>query len=124
MRAHCVLVFALLAGCASDSGVKPAKVVDKVAPKVNPNPYPSTYKPYPGVPTLVRNVTVYDGEGGRIEHGSVLFADGKKTLTFQLSALLHHRLFHLICLCCLQRMSICQKRLTTLTAIFGLQEEP
>jgi imidazolonepropionase-like amidohydrolase len=29
------------------------------------------------VPTLVRNVTVYDGEGGRIEHGSVLFADGK-----------------------------------------------
>jgi imidazolonepropionase-like amidohydrolase len=39
--------------------------------------FPSTYKPYPGVPTLVRNVTVFDGEGGRIEHGSVLFADGK-----------------------------------------------
>jgi imidazolonepropionase-like amidohydrolase len=77
VRAHCVLVFALLAGCTSGSGVKPAKVADKVVPKVNPNPYPSTYKPYPGVPTLVRNVTVYDGEGGRIEHGSVLFADGK-----------------------------------------------
>jgi imidazolonepropionase-like amidohydrolase len=66
-----------LAGCTSGSGAKPAKVADKAAAKVNPNPYPSTYKPYPGVPTLVRNVTVYDGEGGRIEHGSVLFADGK-----------------------------------------------
>jgi imidazolonepropionase-like amidohydrolase len=41
------------------------------------NPFPSTYKPYPGVPTLVRNVTVFDGEGGRIDHGAVLFADGK-----------------------------------------------
>jgi imidazolonepropionase-like amidohydrolase len=71
------LVFALLAGCTSGSGAKPAKVADKAAAKVNPNPYPSTYKPYPGVPTLVRNVTVYDGEGGRIEHGTVLFADGK-----------------------------------------------
>jgi hypothetical protein len=34
-------------------------------------------EPYPGVPTLVRNVTVFDGEGGRIEHGAVLFASGK-----------------------------------------------
>ncbi|HWK36215.1 amidohydrolase [Sphingomonas sp.] len=41
------------------------------------DPYPSTYKPYPGVATLVTNVTVYDGEGGRIENGSVLFRDGK-----------------------------------------------
>lgn len=41
------------------------------------DPFPSTYRAYPGVPTLVRNVTVYDGEGGRIEHGAVLLADGK-----------------------------------------------
>ena len=41
------------------------------------DPFPSTYRAYSGVPTLVRNVTVYDGEGGRIERGSVLFADGK-----------------------------------------------
>jgi imidazolonepropionase-like amidohydrolase len=40
-------------------------------------PFPSTYKPYPGVPTLIRDVTVFDGEGGRIEHGAVLFAAGK-----------------------------------------------
>jgi imidazolonepropionase-like amidohydrolase len=77
VRTHWVLVFAVLAGCTSGSGVEPARIADKAVAKVNPNPYPSTYKPYPGLPTLVRNVTVYDGEGGRIEHGSVLFAEGK-----------------------------------------------
>jgi len=41
------------------------------------DPYPSTYHAYPGVPTLLTNVTVYDGEGGRIDRGAVLFADGK-----------------------------------------------
>ncbi len=41
------------------------------------DPYPSTYKPYPGVPTLVRNVTIYDGEGGRFENAVILFRDGK-----------------------------------------------
>ena len=41
------------------------------------DPFPSTYRPYPGVPTLVTNVTVLDGEGGRIENGAVLIADGK-----------------------------------------------
>ncbi len=41
------------------------------------DPYPSTYHPYPGVPTLLTNVTIYDGEGGRIDRGAVLFADGK-----------------------------------------------
>ena len=41
------------------------------------DPYPSTYHPYPGVPTLLTNVTIYDGEGGRIDHGAVLFADGR-----------------------------------------------
>ncbi|HEX8446953.1 MAG TPA: amidohydrolase [Sphingomonas sp.] len=46
-------------------------------PSFDHDPYPSTYHPYPGVPTLVTNVTIYDGEGGRIDGGSVLFADGK-----------------------------------------------
>lgn len=41
------------------------------------DPFPSTYRAYPGAPTLVRNVTIYDGEGGRINDGAVLFADGK-----------------------------------------------
>ena len=43
------------------------------------DPYPSTYKPYAGVPTLSRNVTIYDGEGGRIDNGALLFSEGKVT---------------------------------------------
>ena len=41
------------------------------------DPYPSTYHAYPGRPTLVTNVTIYDGEGARIDRGSVLFRDGR-----------------------------------------------
>ena len=41
------------------------------------DPYPSTYKPYPSVTTAVTNVTIYDGEGGRIDGGTVVLADGK-----------------------------------------------
>lgn len=43
----------------------------------NHDPYPSTYRAYPGRPTLLTNVTIYDGEGGRIDGGAVLFRDGK-----------------------------------------------
>jgi len=41
------------------------------------DPFPSTYHAYPGAPTLLTNVTVLDGEGGRIDNGQVLFRDGK-----------------------------------------------
>ncbi|WP_326523509.1 amidohydrolase [Sphingomonas sp.] len=69
-----------LAACGQKEAPKSAAATP--APKVPGktyarDPYPSTYKAYPGVPTLVRNVTVYDGEGGRIENGQVLFAGGK-----------------------------------------------
>lgn len=40
-------------------------------------PYPSTYKPYPGRPTALVGATVYDGRGGRIDNGTVLFEAGK-----------------------------------------------
>jgi imidazolonepropionase-like amidohydrolase len=53
-----------------------AEPVAKVE-KVNKNPYPSTYKAYPGAPTVVRNVTIFDGEGGQIDNGTVFFNDGK-----------------------------------------------
>jgi len=78
-----VAVAALLAGCATDGGTKPATASSKSGPAPGLNkgyshdPFPSTYKAYPGVPTLVTHVTIFDGEGGRIEDGSVLFADGK-----------------------------------------------
>ena len=41
------------------------------------DPYPSTYRAYPSVTTAVTNVTIYDGEGGRIDGGTVVLADGK-----------------------------------------------
>ena len=40
------------------------------------DPFPSTYHPYPGAVTVIRNATVFDGEGGRIDGGTVVLADG------------------------------------------------
>jgi imidazolonepropionase-like amidohydrolase len=45
--------------------------------KVDKNPYPSTYKAYPGAETLITNVTLFDGEGGQEQNSNVLFRDGK-----------------------------------------------
>ncbi|MBC2778370.1 amidohydrolase [Parasphingopyxis marina] len=42
----------------------------------DPDPFPSTYAPYPGVPTVITNATIYDGEGGEIANGMIYFADG------------------------------------------------
>ena len=53
---------------------------DKPTPgafRIKEDPFPSTYAPYGGVPTLIRGATVLDGEGGRIENGSVLLVNGK-----------------------------------------------
>jgi imidazolonepropionase-like amidohydrolase len=77
MRLSALVVLVSLAACTTASPPPKATSAKPAAAKVNKDPYPSTYKPYPGVPTFIRNVTIYDGEGGRIEHGSVLFADGK-----------------------------------------------
>lgn len=40
-------------------------------------PYPSTYKAYPGTPTALVGATVFDGKGGEIKNGTVLFRNGK-----------------------------------------------
>ncbi|MEG3177391.1 amidohydrolase [Sphingomonas sp. RB3P16] len=79
-----VALAALLVGCAGDgsggpsaAGAKPAKSGPGLGKGYAHDPYPSTYKAYPGVPTLVTHVTIFDGEGGKIDDGSVLFADGK-----------------------------------------------
>ena len=46
-------------------------------PVVNANPYPSTYRAYPGRPVALVGATVFDGTGRRIENGTVLLRDGK-----------------------------------------------
>jgi imidazolonepropionase-like amidohydrolase len=71
----------LLAGCTasaadtnSASATTPVKSgkSDKIA-------FPSTYKAYPSVPTAVTGVTIFDGEGGRIDNGTLFMAGGKIT---------------------------------------------
>lgn len=61
------------AGQAKDKG----KGKDNPVLRFDKNPYPSTYKPYPGRPTLITGATVFDGLGGRIDNGAVLIRDGK-----------------------------------------------
>jgi len=77
-----VAVLLALAACATAPAAKPNSAASsgpRVAEPWRGDPFPSTYRAYPGVPTLVTNVTILDGEGGRIDGGSVLFADGKIT---------------------------------------------
>ncbi len=66
-----------LSACTITPLSKPAKKVPAV--RINTDPYPSTYARYPGAPTVIRNVTILDGDGGRIERGWVSFADGAVT---------------------------------------------
>jgi imidazolonepropionase-like amidohydrolase len=71
---RCLAALAVLAvaGCAQlSSKPKPAPPIP-----INEDPYPSTYVRYPGVPTVIRNATIFDGEGGRINGGTVILADG------------------------------------------------
>ncbi|MFM5954674.1 MAG: amidohydrolase [Novosphingobium sp.] len=49
----------------------------KAARDFNKDPYPSTYRPYPGRTTLITGATVFDGTGKRIDGGVVLIRDGK-----------------------------------------------
>src|ERR1700722_7447923 len=74
-----VAVSLTLVACAASAPPKTAASTPPPAAviKYDTDPFPSTYKAYPGVPTLVRDVTIYDGKGGRIDHGAVLFADGE-----------------------------------------------
>ena len=54
---------------ASGKPVKPAAKAEA--------PFPSTYKAYPGAATAIRNVTIFDGEGNRIDNGVVFMSGGK-----------------------------------------------
>ena len=64
-----------LSACATTGAAEP-KGAGKAA-AFDKNPYPSTYKAYPGTPTTLVGATVYDGKGGVIEGGTVLFDGGK-----------------------------------------------
>ena len=70
---------ALLAASGGAGAAKPKgkSATAKATSEYNKNPYPSTYRPYAGAPTALVGATVYDGAGGRIDNGVVLFSEGK-----------------------------------------------
>lgn len=72
-----------LVGCAAggeapkSASAKPAPAASEKPVAFNKDPYPSTYKGYPTRLTVVKNVTIFDGEGGRIDNGSIVLSSGK-----------------------------------------------
>jgi imidazolonepropionase-like amidohydrolase len=76
------LLALLLAGCATTGGGKQA--ASQPAAPALPGGSPdaesavaSTYRAWPGVPTVIANVTIFDGKGGKLENGAVRFEGGK-----------------------------------------------
>ena len=75
-RTTCASLGALaLAACATTQGGDSKTASASSA--INKDPYPSTYRAYPGAPTALTGATVFDGAGGRIDGGTVLFEGGK-----------------------------------------------
>ncbi|EMD83572.1 amidohydrolase [Pacificimonas flava] len=71
-----------LGACATASADSPRTASDSSAssesvPTIDRNPYPSTYRPYGSVPTLITNANIYDGAGNALMGGQVLMQDGK-----------------------------------------------
>lgn len=74
MRSHWKMVVAAatclgLAACATASGTE--ETAETRAP------FASTYVPRPSVPTLIRNATVFDGNGAELENADVLMSGGR-----------------------------------------------
>ena len=72
----------LLAGCATtgsnDSADRSANDAPRYAAMTpEDGPFASTYAPYPGAATALVGATIYDGAGGMIANGTVLFRDGE-----------------------------------------------
>ena len=71
----CAAAGALALSACGGGGEDKADSGERVS--VNPNPFPSTYSPYPSDTVLITGATVLDGVGGMIEDGDVLLVDGK-----------------------------------------------
>ena len=72
----CFALAMSLAACTTVEKPKTASTKSAMSKWVA-DPFPSTYKPYPSTATAIVGATVYDGEGGRIERGTVFMVDGK-----------------------------------------------
>ena len=79
LRSACFVLPLMLMACSAAEKPDTASASDapsKPAAKVAA-PFPSTYKGYPGTATAIRNVTIFDGEGNRIDNGVVFMSGGK-----------------------------------------------
>ena len=78
-------VSALLASACDGSGARAeANGAPETAPdaadrlvEINPDPFPSTYAPYPSRLTAITGATILTGDGARIENGVVLMEGGR-----------------------------------------------
>ncbi len=76
MAAHLLAGLALLASSAAGTAATKSVAAGKGMPPAG-DPYPSTYKRYPGEPTAIVGATVFDGTGAEITSGTVLLRDGR-----------------------------------------------
>ena len=75
-----VLAALSLSGCATTSSDDSARSASSEGVPLGEDgrePYASTYRAYPGTPTALVGATVFDGNGGRIDNGTVLFSNGE-----------------------------------------------
>jgi imidazolonepropionase-like amidohydrolase len=73
-RSVAVAAVALLVACSAAD--EEPKTASSEPAKAAPAAFPSTYKAYPGVLTAITGATIFDGEGGRIDNGTLVIADG------------------------------------------------
>ncbi len=72
-----IVASAVLAAGLTACAAKAPPPKPRAAPvRINEDPYPSTYARYPGAVTMIRDASLLDGEGGRLDHASLLFEDG------------------------------------------------
>lgn len=74
LTSHALAALAL--SLSASAGLAKPKQVDESF-QLKDNPYPSTYRPYPGQPVAIAGATVFDGAGRRIDNGTVLVSGGK-----------------------------------------------
>ncbi|NNC59772.1 MAG: amidohydrolase, partial [Erythrobacter sp.] len=77
MRLRALLTCGGALALAACSASGPSDDVASASDASGETPFASTYSPYPGAATALVGATVFDGAGGRIENGTVLFADGE-----------------------------------------------
>ena len=54
----------------------PGTLSGQAGERLFPDPFPSTYQPFPSQPTVIQNATILTGDGARIDGGSIVMQNG------------------------------------------------